>query len=87
MEISYIPPLFGALGLVAAYIIFGMVKSYPAGEGKVAHIAEQIHLGAMVFMRREYTMLALFAAVLIILLFASELGSETAIAFLIGALS
>jgi K(+)-stimulated pyrophosphate-energized sodium pump len=87
MELIYIPPLFGVIGLVAAFVIYLMVMRYPAGEAAVVKIAEQIHIGAMVFMRREYTMLALFAGVLVLLLYFSELGPDTAIAFLIGALS
>ena len=63
-----IPVLFGALGLVVAYFVYGKVKEFPAGEAKVAQIAEQIHLGAMVFMRREYKFLTWFCLVLIVLL-------------------
>ena len=44
------------------------VKKYPAGEDKVARIAEQIHIGAMVFMRREYKTLFWFALILFIIL-------------------
>jgi K(+)-stimulated pyrophosphate-energized sodium pump len=80
-----IPVLFGALGLVVAYFVYGKVKEFPAGEAKVAQIAEQIHLGAMVFMRREYKFLTWFCLVLIILL-AIFLGLSTAFAFLVGAL-
>ncbi|MDH5327214.1 MAG: sodium-translocating pyrophosphatase, partial [Gammaproteobacteria bacterium] len=83
--VSLIPPILGSLGLAIAFIIYMSVKKHPAGEGKVAEIGDQIHLGAMVFMRREYTMLALFASVLIVLLFFS-LGTGTAISFLVGAL-
>ncbi len=83
----YIPPLFGVIGLIAAFVIYAMVMRYPAGEAGVVRIAEQIHIGAMVFLRREYTMLALFGGALALLLYFSELGPDTAIAFLIGALS
>jgi len=82
----YIPPLFGVLGLVTAFIIYIKIKRYPAGEGKVIEIGEQIHLGAMVFMKREYTMLGIFVAVIFALLFVS-LGLGTASAFLVGAFS
>ena len=63
-----IPPIFGVLGLVMAYVIYGMVMKYPGGEDKVAKIGEQIHIGAMVFMKREYQMLSIFAGVLIVVL-------------------
>ena len=54
MGASIWPVLFGVVGLAMAYWIFQKVKEYPEGEAKVAEIAEQIHLGAMVLMRREY---------------------------------
>jgi K(+)-stimulated pyrophosphate-energized sodium pump len=53
----------------------------------VKKIGDQIHLGAMVFMHREYKMLAIFAAVLLALIFISPLGGSTALAFLVGAVS
>ena len=83
-NLIYIPPILGTLGLVIAFIIYAGIKKYPAGEGKVVEIGEQIHLGAMVFMKREYTMLGMFVAVLFVLLFIS-LGTGTSIAFLVGA--
>ena len=84
MNIFYVPPVLGIAGLVIAFILYGMVKKWPAGEGKVAEIGEEIHLGAMVFIRREYSMLAVFSAVILVLLYFS-LGAGTAIAFLVGA--
>jgi len=85
MNISYVPPVLGVAGLFIAFILYGMVKKWPAGEGKVAEIGEEIHLGAMVFIRREYSMLAIFSAVILVLLYIS-LGTGTAIAFLVGAI-
>jgi K(+)-stimulated pyrophosphate-energized sodium pump len=81
-----IPPIFGVLGLVMAYVIYGMVMKYPGGEDKVAKIGEQIHIGAMVFMKREYQMLSIFAGVLIVVLWVL-LGWKTAFAFIVGALA
>ena len=88
LEQTIIPPALGVVGLVAAFVVYALVKRYAEGDDNVRHIADQIHLGAMVFMRREYTMLALFAAVLIAILFFSPgLGAPTALAFIAGALS
>ena len=87
MELNnLLPPIFGAFGLVAAAITYAQVKKYPEGEGKVVDIGNQIHLGAMVFMKREYQMLTIFSAVLIVLLW-RFLGWETAFCFLLGALA
>ncbi|WP_022949106.1 sodium-translocating pyrophosphatase [Methylohalobius crimeensis] len=79
-----LPPLLGVFGLYAAWRIYQIVKETPAGEGKIAHIAEQIHLGAMVFIRREYQILGGFVAVLFGLLI-YFLGWQTALCFLVGA--
>ena len=87
IDLNLIPPILGVVGLVVAVIIFGIVKSYDEGSDALRKIADAIHLGAMVFMRREYTMLAIFAVVLLVLIYFSPLGSHTAIAFLAGALS
>ena len=51
------PPIFGLFGLLIALVIYFIVVSYDEGSEKVKKIADQIHLGAMVFMRREYTCL------------------------------
>jgi len=74
------------VGLIVAFIIFGLVMRYDEGSEKIKKIADAIHSGAMVFMRREYSMLAMFAGVLLVILYIS-LGEKTAIAFLVGALS
>jgi K(+)-stimulated pyrophosphate-energized sodium pump len=86
-EYLAIPPMLGAAGLVVAFIIYHIMTKASPGEGKITKIGDQIHLGAMVFMKREYTMLALFALVLLVAIFISPLGTKTAIAFLAGALS
>lgn len=87
MDLSHlIPPLFGILGLWMAYQVYQMVMKYSAGSEAVAKIAESIHMGAMVFMRREYSMLGLFAAVVLVLLFIF-LGWKTALAFVVGAVA
>ena len=83
---SFVPMLLGALGLVVAWGIYRLVLRYPAGEGKVVDIAAQIHRGAMVFMRTEYTYLGVFVAVLAALILISDLGAHSMFAFLVGAL-
>ena len=82
-----LPPLLGIIGMIVAVIIYGLVKRYDEGDPAIKKIADAIHDGAMVFMRREYTMLALFAGILLALLFISDLGVATLWAFVAGALS
>ena len=86
---SLIPPILGVGGLIVAFIIYYLVLRYPAGEDKVRKISDQIHRGAMAFMRREYSLLALFAALLVVLLILERehLGVDTAIAFIVGAIA
>ena len=86
-EFPIVPPALGLVGLIAAFIIYALVKRYDEGDEAIQKIADAIHSGAMVFMRREYSMLALFAALLLVLLFFSGLGLETVWAFVAGALS
>ena len=86
IDTALIPPVFGIIGMIVAFIIFGLVMRYDAGTDKVKKIGDAIHSGAMVFMRREYSMLAMFSAVLVVVLYLS-LGTETTIAFIIGALA
>ena len=86
IDTTLIPPVFGIIGMVMAFVIYGLVMRYDAGTDKIKKIGDAIHSGAMVFMRREYSMLAMFSGALVIALFLS-LGTETTIAFIIGALS
>jgi K(+)-stimulated pyrophosphate-energized sodium pump len=81
---TLIPPIFGVIGLFVAFKIYQLVMQYETGNEKVTKIAEAIHEGAMVFMRREYKMMGAFAAVLVILLL-YLLGVKTAFAFVVGA--
>jgi K(+)-stimulated pyrophosphate-energized sodium pump len=82
-----LPPIVGLAGLFVAFVIYNVMSKHDAGPDNVKHIADQIHVGAMVFMHREYKMLAAFAAVLVLGIFLSPLGQDTAIAFIVGAVS
>ena len=86
-EYHMVPPLLGFAGLVIAFIIYHIMIRHNHGDGVVKKIGDQIHLGAMVFMQREYKMLALFSAALLACIVVSPLGVNTAISFLVGALS
>lgn len=83
---ALLPMLIGALGLGAALYLYNTVKQFPEGDLKIVKIAGQIHLGAMTFMRREYFILTIFCAVVLVLILLSDLGWKTALSFLIGAL-
>ncbi|MFT7469676.1 MAG: K(+)-stimulated pyrophosphate-energized sodium pump, partial [Candidatus Pseudothioglobus sp.] len=61
IDITSLPPFFGVLGMICAFIIYVVMTRYEEGGEKIKKIAAAIHEGAMVFMHREYRMLALFA--------------------------
>ena len=82
---AILPISLGILGLVAAFLVYARILQTHAGEGRVKDIADEIHLGAMVFMASEYKRLAIFCVICIVALYAS-LGGDTAIAFTLGAL-
>lgn len=86
MDVLLFPPLLGVVGLFAAFIIYQVIKKYPAGEGAVAEIGDAIHSGAMVFMSREYKILGAFAVAITIFLFIGFDTWHTPVAFVAGAL-
>jgi K(+)-stimulated pyrophosphate-energized sodium pump len=77
---------FGAVGLAIAALIYGYVKKQPVGTDVMSDLADQIHDGAMAFLRREYTVLAVFVAVVAGLLFWA-ISAQTAGAYVFGAIS
>lgn len=80
-----IPPVLGVVGLFVAYILYRVVMSYPAMEGKPSEIAKLIQQGALAFMRRELILIGISVAVLAVALSTSGLGIQTGISFLVGA--
>ncbi len=79
-------PIIGVIGLLLALVIYKMVMKRDAGNDKMKEIAEQIHIGAMVFLRREYQIIFLFMVVVFIVLTAF-LSLYTGIAYIGGAIS
>ena len=77
-------PILGVVGLVVALGILFAVRQMPAGNELMKELAGAIHKGAMVFLRREYSLLLIF-----IIIVAGLLGTFitpwTAIAFVTGA--
>jgi len=84
MNISILPPLLGLLGLVAAFVVYLLVMKYPDGEDKVKKIGDQIHTGALAFMKTEYKYLLIFITVLVVLVWFA-LGVYSAVAVIVGA--
>jgi len=84
MNISILPPLLGLLGLVAAFVVYLLVMKYPDGEDKVKKIGDQIHTGALAFMKTEYKYLLILISVLVDLVWFA-LGIYSAVAVVVGA--
>ncbi len=77
-------PFLGILGLIIAYLIFGYVKKQPNGNDLMRELEGMIHEGAMAFLKREYSILVIFIAVVFILL-GWGISWKTSIAFVTGA--
>jgi K(+)-stimulated pyrophosphate-energized sodium pump len=78
--------LLGIIGLAIAFGIYRYLKKQPAGSETMIDLGEQIHDGAMAFLRREYTVLAGFVSVVAVLL-GLMIGWMPAAAYVLGALS
>ena len=74
----------GAFGLLAALLVYRYVVKQPQGTEVMSDLADQIHDGAMAFLRREYTVLAGFVAVVAVLLYLA-IGQASALAYIAGA--
>ena len=73
----------GIVGLVATFLTFAGIRQKPAGSEVMKDLAEQIHLGAMAFLKAEYRILLPFILVIAGLL-AWAVDPKTAIAYVFG---
>jgi len=88
MIVGILSLVAGLLGLVVAAMLYKSIVRRPGGDAQMIAIGDEIHLGAMTYLRAQYTKIGIFALVVATLLFVSEhQGPGTAIAFLTGALT
>jgi K(+)-stimulated pyrophosphate-energized sodium pump len=78
-------PGLGLIGLATAGLIYLSIKRIKVVNKKMIEISDAIHDGAMVFLRREYMILAFFV-LLVFALTSWALSLQTGVAFLCGAL-
>ncbi len=81
----YVAPVCALAALVFALILWIKLGKAEAGSEEMRDIADAIHEGAMAFMKREYTYLAVFVVVLTIVL-ATAINVLTAVSFVVGAI-
>lgn len=76
--------IIGLLGLAFALILYFLIKRYPTGDKLMNEIAEAVHSGAMIFLRREYSYILIFVILVFIVLW-RLFSIYTSLAFLTGA--
>lgn len=76
--------VIGFLGLIFALILYFQIKKYPSGNKVMQEIAESIHSGAMIFLKREYTFISIFVIVVFLILW-KTFSISTSLAFFTGA--
>ncbi len=83
-DISIWFPALGVLGLLVALLLFLSIRRIEVTNPLMVEISDAIHHGAMVFLGREYSILAGFV-VLVFVLLSWAISWHTATAFAIGA--
>jgi len=83
-QVAGIVPWIGLTGMVFAIASYLYIKRFPPGSEKMVKIAEHIHTGAMVFLKREYQIIAIFMVCMFIVL-VRFFTLWTGVAFLSGA--
>ncbi len=84
MDTGLMAALIGAVGLIFALILFLWIKNKPTGTDLMREISDVIHDGAMVFLKREYSILLIFIIIVFAMLF-WKISAQTAYAFMGGA--
>ncbi|HJK00859.1 MAG TPA: sodium-translocating pyrophosphatase [Methanocorpusculum sp.] len=91
MDLIYLSPICAVIGLLFALYSYSVIKKEGTGDEKMQKIAEAIHLGAMVFLNRQYRAIGAFVIVIAIILaffsFITDDGMSiwAALAYVIGA--
>jgi len=77
-------PYLGLLGLLCSLAVYVVISRKSPGNQTMQEISELIHAGAMAFLRREYSILAIFVVIVAGLL-AWKISPATALCFVTGA--
>ncbi len=68
MDLIYLAPICAVIGLLFALYSYSVVKKEGTGDEKMQKISAAIHLGAMVFLNRQYRAIGAFVVVIAIIL-------------------
>ncbi|MBI4652216.1 sodium-translocating pyrophosphatase [Candidatus Desantisbacteria bacterium] len=85
VDLSLIVMVVGILGLVLVAITYMQLVKKPAGNEKMKEIGDAIHTGAMAFLKREYSTLAIFMIIVFCIIFIA-VDIKSAIAYISGGL-
>ncbi len=85
LELTKFAPWLGVIGLVLAYMVYRYVQKLPNGNETIQSLEGLIHDGAMAFLKKEYSYLAVFIVIVFAAL-AIFLNHQTALAFVTGAI-
>lgn len=80
----YLMPFLGIYGLIMAWKTYEFIEEKEVGTDLMREISDSIHEGAMVFLKKEYTILAYFIGIVFLIL-AFYIKFWTACAFITGA--
>jgi K(+)-stimulated pyrophosphate-energized sodium pump len=76
--------ILGIVGVLFAGLLYLTIRRQSSGSQQMTELAETIHRGAMVFLKREYSILVPFVVIVFVLL-SWQIGINTGIAFITGA--
>lgn len=86
MEWSLFAPIASLVSIAFAFYLYRYVDRHDAGSAKMKEIADAIRIGANAYLRRQNMTLALFVAVMAIILGVAFANYHLAIAYILGAL-
>lgn len=85
MDFTLIAILIGIVGIIYGLVLAKVVLSYKVTDKSMLKISNAIYKGAMAFLKREYTTIAIIAAILAVV-FGIFINIETTVTFVVGAI-
>ncbi|HOI77232.1 MAG TPA: sodium-translocating pyrophosphatase [Methanofastidiosum sp.] len=85
MDFTLIAILIGIAGIIYGLVLAKVVLSYKVTDKNMLKISNAIYKGAMAFLKREYTTIAIIAAILAVV-FGIFINIETTLTFVVGAI-